>query len=164
MRFWSVNVASGPFTFAQLARAAGIGVDRVRLYRDRGLLQAARRVRGRHDDRAYYEEHLDRLRFIESARHYGFSLHAIAMIVDETGLGTCNDIYRIAVAELEGLRRERDPSDSTLRAFEQLIATCSRRGPRANCGILAALSARQTGLTRPAEKPGKEIVPDRAEP
>ena len=139
-----VSMASGPFTFAELARAAGVRIEEARTYRDRGLLQPPRRRRGRGDDIAFYAEHLERLRFIRCALGYGFSLQAVAMLVDGKSLGTCNDVYRVAVTQLEELRRDRGPAHPTVLALQRLIETCSARGSRTSCKILATLSAEAT--------------------
>jgi DNA-binding transcriptional MerR regulator len=135
-----MKMASGPFTLAQLARAAGMSIDDVRFYRDRGLLQPPRRKRSRTDDLAYQQEHVDRLRFIGRALGYGLSFDAIAQLVDNGTLLTCNDVYRLSVRQLEELRRKNGPQDAAAEAFEKLIATCRRTGGRRDCQILAGLA------------------------
>ena len=130
-------MAMQPFTLAKLARAVGMSVDEVRLYRDSGLLQPPRRQRTRTDDYGFQAEHLQRLRFIKHAVASGFALDDIAMFVDEHGLVTCNDVYRISLHRLEELRRSGDTRVSVL---ERLIASCSGRGGRRDCEILAAIS------------------------
>src|SRR3954466_6470298 len=60
--FLGVKMASGPFTVAQLARAAGVGTKEVRFYRECGLLQLPRRRRRRGGDTAFNFEHVERLR------------------------------------------------------------------------------------------------------
>jgi DNA-binding transcriptional MerR regulator len=133
-------MASGPFTLAQLAKAAGMSIEDVRLYRDRGLLQPPRRQRGRTDHFAYRQEHVDRLCFIGRARGHGFSFEAIAELVDAEALQTCNDVYRFSVRQLEELQRRSGPGDSAVVALEKLIATCSCTGARRDCEILARLA------------------------
>jgi len=117
-----------------------MSVEDVRLYRDHRLLQPPRRQRGRTDDFAYRQEHVDRLRFIGRARSHGFSLEAIAELVDAEALQTCNDVYRFATRQLERLQRNSGPEDSTVVALEKLIATCRGSGARRDCQILAGLA------------------------
>ena len=138
-----MKMASGPFTLAQLARAAGMSIEDVRFYRDRRLLQPPTRQRSRTDDFAYRQEHVERLRFIERALSHGLSLEAIGQLVDARALPTCNDDYRFTTRQLEAVRRKSGPDDSMAVALEKLVATCRRTGARRDCHILA-------GLARPA--------------
>lgn len=141
-------MASGPFTLVQLADAVGMSLADVRFYRDCGLLQPPRRQRGRTDDVRFDAAHVQRLRFIQRALAYGFAHDDIARLMDEAGLGTCNDVYRLSVQRLEELRRDRGTDDATARALEELIATCAGVGPRSDCGILAVLSSRGAARRR----------------
>lgn len=90
----------------------------MRFYRDRRLLQPPTRQRSRRDDFAYQQEHVDRLRFIGRALSYGLSLDAIAQLVDDVRLWTCNDVYRLSAPSRsfdEGAdrrTRRRSPSKS----------------------------------------------------
>ena len=135
-----MKMASGPFTLAQLARAAGMRLDDVMSYRDRGLLRPPRRRRGRSGDLAYHQEHLDRLCLIGRALDYGFSLDAIAQFVDPHGLLTCKDVFGIGTRELEELRRRLGPDASVAAPLESLLATCPQVGGRNDCPVLTALA------------------------
>jgi len=73
------------FTLAQLARAVGMSVEDVRFYRDSGLLPPPKRQRTRNDDFSFQVKHVERLRFIQRALAYGFTLENIASFVDERG-------------------------------------------------------------------------------
>jgi DNA-binding transcriptional MerR regulator len=66
-----------------------------------------------------------RLRFIQRALACGYSLANIARLVDEAGLTTCNDVYRLSVQRLEELRRDRGSDDATVPALGKLIGTCA---------------------------------------
>jgi len=117
-----------------------MSIEDVQLYRDRRLLHPPQRQRGRTDDFAYRQEHVDRLRFIGRAMSHGLSLDAIGQLVDAEALQTCNDVYRFATRQLEALRRQSGPEDPTVIAFEKLVATCLRSGARRDCQILAGLA------------------------
>jgi DNA-binding transcriptional MerR regulator len=132
-------MASEAFTLAQLARAVGMSVDQVRFYKDRGLLPPPRRRRSRSDDHGFLEEHLDRLRFIQRAIAYGYSVENIAEFVNEQGLVTCNDVYRISLARLDELRSAFGSKDPMVKTLEKLIGSCSTKGGRNDCEILIAL-------------------------
>ena len=64
---------------AELAEAAGVGVDTVRFYQSRGLIPAPLR-RGRFA--IYSEQHLERLRRVRSLLDSGFSLAQIRQILE----------------------------------------------------------------------------------
>ena len=136
-------MASGPFTLAQVAQAAGMSVDDVRFYRDSGLLPPPRRQRTRTDDFGFQTEHVERLRFIQRAIAHGFFLEDIAHFVDETSLVTCNDVCRITLRRLAEYRKARSSEHPTVITLEKLIASCGGAGSRRDCQILATLSKRE---------------------
>lgn len=142
-----VKMASRALTLTQLARAVGISTEDAEFYWNCGLLQDRRRQRGRHDDTAFHADHVERLRFIKRALGYGFSLDAIAQFVDTNRMMTCNDVYRIAVHQVEELRRVGGPNGATADRLEKLIAACRRTGGRKDCAIMAALENEDAGPT-----------------
>ncbi len=133
-------MAQGCFTLAQLAQHVDISLDEVRLYRDRGLLPAPRRMRSRSDDVAFRDEHVDRLKFIKRALECGLALEDIARLVDPAALVTCSDVYAVAERRLEQVRRSGGPDTPAAAILEKLLEACPRVGPRRDCRILATLS------------------------
>src|SRR5262249_55565097 len=132
-------MASKPLTLAQLVRAVGMREDDVQAYEKSGLLQHARRQRGRSGGLAYHQEHIDRLHFISRALECGFSLDAIADLLRPDQLVTCSDIYRISDRQLKRLQRERPESRATA-TLKKLMAKCARNGSRDDCSIYATLA------------------------
>ncbi len=139
-------MASEPLTLGRLAAAAGMSLKDAKSCKKRGLLQpprrSARRYKG-HNWRkglGYFQEHLDRLRFISRALAYGFSLDAIERLVPATGLVTCRDVMTIADAELQRLRSLADPESPGVAALAQLRDRCIGIGERRDCAIYAALT------------------------
>lgn len=65
-------------TISQLAQAGGVGVETVRFYQRRGLLETPRRAG---EIRRYGPETLRRLRFIRSAQTAGFTLEEIGELL-----------------------------------------------------------------------------------
>ena len=135
-----VNMASGPFTLAQLARAAGMSIEDVRAYRDQGLLQRARRQRSRTDDFAFQAEHLERLQFIKRALEYGLTADDIARIVDPAALVTCGDVYAVTARRLEQIRQTGGGDTPVAVALTKLLDVCRRVGSRQDCQILGMLA------------------------
>jgi hypothetical protein len=60
-------MASGPVTLSQLAHMAGVSAYDARRYTEQGLLQPARRRKGKATGVALRQEHLDRLKLIRRA-------------------------------------------------------------------------------------------------
>jgi len=75
---------------------------------------------------------------IKRAVGYGFSVEDIGKMVGDTGLTTCNDVYRIAAQRLEQLRCDRDNVRAS--SLKALIGTCAQRGSGRDCRILIALA------------------------
>ena len=71
-------MANTGLTIGHLAREGGVGVETVRYYQRRGLLETPRRGDG---IRRYGGEDLRRLRFIRSAQAAGFTLEQVAELL-----------------------------------------------------------------------------------
>jgi MerR family mercuric resistance operon transcriptional regulator len=117
-----------------------MGIGDVRLYRDRGLLQPPRRRRGRSDDFAFQQEHVDRLHFIRCALDYGFTVEDIAELIDPAALVTCGDVRTLTQRRLEELHRSGGADAPKTAALAQLREKCAGVGSRKDCGILVALT------------------------
>ena len=79
--------------------------------------------------------------FIERALALGFSIEAIADLANiNGGLQTCNDIYQITERRLAEIRRRIAELTQMESRLEGLAAGCPRKGSRADCTVLAALS------------------------
>jgi MerR family mercuric resistance operon transcriptional regulator len=113
-------------TIAQLARAGGVGVETVRYYQRRGLMDAPERPggsAGRGGIRRYSEADLQRLRFIRSAQAAGFTL---AEIGELAALDATEDRARA-----QAMARERiaaiDAKIAELAAARDALAHLARR-------------------------------------
>lgn len=65
-------------TIGKLAKAADVGVETVRYYQRRGLLDTPSDAEG---FRRYGDDHVERLRFIRRAQSVGFTLEEIAELL-----------------------------------------------------------------------------------
>ena len=124
-------------TISTLADAGGVGVETIRFYQRRGLLDTPARDSG---IRRYGEQDLRRLRFIRSAQAAGFTLDGITELL---ALDATRDRSRVRslsnerIAALDARIAELQQARDTLAA---LAERCSRddRGP---CPILGAFDA-----------------------
>lgn len=129
--------SQGPvFTIGKLAHAAGVGVETVRYYQRRGLLETPARNAGG-GVRRYGTGDVRRLRFIRSAQASGFTLDQIAELIR---LDATQDRPRARM-----LARERIASlDATIAqlvaardALERLARDCAG-SDGGRCPIIAA--------------------------
>ena len=125
----------------QVARQSGMGVESLRFYENRGLIQPAARTPAGY--RLYDPSIFERLSFIKKAQAVGFSLDEIGRIIAEarTGKRPCAEVRRLAagrLAELEHriaeLQRYRKELRETLEAWE-------REGEKDGivCGLIESL-------------------------
>lgn len=123
-----------PLTIGKLAHAGGVGVETIRFYQRRGLLETPPRETG---TRRYGSGDLRRLKFIRQAQAAGFTLEQIRELL---ALDSGSDRARVRAlaaeriealdAKIAELRQARD-------ALGRLAAECSKAaaGP---CPIIAS--------------------------
>ncbi|MBW6525247.1 MerR family DNA-binding protein [Sphingomonas sp. RHCKR7] len=127
-------------TIAGLARAGGVGVETVRFYQRRGLLETpARPIRNgvAGSVRRYDPEALRRLRFIRAAQSAGFTLEEIGELLQLDAADDRARAREMAGRRLSELDRKIAEMQAARTALARLAQDCSRSetGP---CPILAA--------------------------
>lgn len=136
-------------SIGELAQAAGIGVETVRFYERRGLLERpARPARG---FRAYPRAALARIAFVREAQALGFTLTEVrALLALNDAPGTdCAAVRGRAAAKLGQLDTRMARLARMRSALHRLLARCPGRGSLADCPIVAALSAPQRAALAP---------------
>ena len=123
---------------AQLARAAGLPEDEVKVYVERGLLQRPRRRRSRSGDVGFTREHVERLRFIRRALDIGYNQDDIAKLAAPVGLMTCRDVYDVTAQRAQ---QAQDPEQ--IHSLYQLMETCPKIGGHSACPILWLLEGKE---------------------
>lgn len=126
----------------ELARASGVGVETLRFYERKGLLDEPPRTDSGY--RTYDRRAVRRVRFIRRAKELGFTLHEIdellALSCDEGA--TCGDVRRRAEAKIADVE-ERIRHLTTIRdALVDLAADCHGGGPATDCPFLDHLDRR----------------------
>jgi len=120
-------------TIGNLAREGGVGVETIRYYQRRGLLQTPRRGDG---IRRYGGEDLKRLRFIRTAQAAGFTLEQVAelLALDATeDRAKARMLARERIAALDAKIVELQAARDALKRLARQCATTT--GP---CPIIAA--------------------------
>jgi len=139
------------YRVAELADAAGVGVDTIRFYQARDLIPAPER-RGRFA--IYTTDHLERIRRIRELLDSGFSLAQIRkLLADDADAGGSSPSTRAS---------GRDESLLDALAAQSVgVGTVTRSELAAETGVPEALigSAVQAGLIAPIEVEGEERFP-----
>jgi MerR family mercuric resistance operon transcriptional regulator len=133
-------------TIGEAARQAGVGVETIRFYERRGLIERPSKPLGA-GFRVYPIEQVRRIRFIRQAQQIGFSLREIAELLSlraDPG-ADCSAVHDQAAAKLDEVRRKIEQLQQIGAALETLIAACPGSGALEACSILDALEYRDRG-------------------
>lgn len=130
-------------TIGALAKSAGVGVETVRYYQRRGLLEAPRRPAG--SVRRYGEDTARRLRFIRRAQVLGFTLEEIGELLRLERTPDCGRAQRLAAEKLASVEAKLADLGRMRRRLRALVAACAvGRDPR-SCPIVSSLAEREAG-------------------
>lgn len=125
-------------TIGRLARFAGVGVETIRYYQQRGLLPVPTTV-GAY--RHYPLATVERIRFIKRAQELGFSLDEIAGLLRlEDGIDR-GSIRRIATDRLEQIEQKLSDLRRMQKVLKHLVAECAHTRSELPCPIIATLTA-----------------------
>jgi len=154
------------YRVAELAGAAGVGVDTVRFYQARGLIPAPER-RGRFA--IYGADHLERIRRIRSLLDAGFSLAQISRLLESDRAAPARPGAEAAgpIPAPDGVPDSAAEEPEAASLLDALAAesvgagTLSRAELAAESGVPEALigAAIQSGLIQPVEIAGEERFP-----
>lgn len=128
------------FSIGELSRRTNVKVPTIRYYEEAGLLDAPERTEG--NQRRYDAAGLERLSFIKHARDLGFSIEAIAALIELQGHPdrSCAEATDIASAQLSDVRAK----IKRLRALEKELVRiskgCDGNGVTEDCYVLASLA------------------------
>jgi len=134
----ALSASNTAMTIGALARQAGIGVETVRYYQRRGLINEPERPYG--GIRRYGETDLRRLRFIRHARELGFSLDETGDLLSLDDGVECEKAQRIAGEKLAWINQRIEQLERIQAELESLLQQCRGR-KTARCPLIAALQA-----------------------
>jgi len=130
-----VNTKPG-LTIGKLAHAADVGVETVRFYQRRALLEEPSKPK--HHQRRYSTRTLERLKFIRRAQAAGFTLREIGTLL-ELGTNRCADVRSLARMKLIQIDRQVTELHLIRGRLEELLGECGKTGS-GQCGMVAALT------------------------
>ncbi len=135
-------------TISKVAKKAGVGIETVRFYERKGLIQQPPKpsIGGY---RVYPAETGERIRFIRQAQELGFTLREIQELLSlRTDPGTdCADVRERAQTKLDEVNRKIALMKGIQTALKKLIAACPGQGALQVCSIIDAIEAPKTTRT-----------------
>ncbi|MFQ5773752.1 MAG: MerR family DNA-binding protein [Kiloniellaceae bacterium] len=140
-------------TISKAARAAGVGVETIRFYERKGLIEQPPKPDAS-GFRTYPIETVQRIRFIRLAQEIGFSLREIEELLSLRAdpAADCSDVRERATAKLAEVDRKIAQLEQIRGALQDLIAACPGRGALRACSILEALTDVEQGGGHANEK------------
>lgn len=128
------------FSIGELSRRTNVKVPTIRYYEESGLLDAPERTEG--NQRRYDAAGLERLSFIKHARDLGFSIEAIAALIELQGHPdrSCAEATDIASSQLSDVRAKIKRLRALEKELVRITKGCDGEGVTENCYVLASLS------------------------
>jgi len=135
-------------TIGHAARAAGVGVETIRFYERKGLIE--RPPKPQRGFRIYTPDVVERVRFIREAQRLGFSLGQASELLNLQADPAANsrEVRDKAVAKLEEVESKITRLERIHAALKALIADCPGSGPLGHCSIIGALIGREPAGSR----------------
>lgn len=137
----SWNSEMTTLTIGKLARQANVGVETLRYYERRGLIEPQRRTDAGY--RLYSDDTRQRLQFIRRAQTLGFSLDEVAdlLSLSQQPSASAGDVKRLAQAKIDDIETRIRDLQRMIAALSSLEEQCpGHAGTTADCPILAALN------------------------
>ena len=128
-------------TIGEAARRADVGVETIRFYERKGLIEQPLKPLET-GFRVYPEETVDRIGFIRQAQELGFSLREIDDLLSlraDPGADSA-DVRTRALGKLEEVDRKIGHLKDMRAALKTVIAACPGQGAVECCSILEAMS------------------------
>lgn len=125
----------------EVASRSGVGVEALRFYESRGLLEPAGRTEAGY--RLYDDTVLDRIEFIKKAQTVGFNLQEIAKIVDDAKHGLpCAEVRKLAAEKLAELDRRLAELKRCRKELKETVDAWERVGEKEGmiCGLIEGLA------------------------
>lgn len=132
------------WTISKIAAAAGVGVETIRYYERRGLVEQPKAMRTAF--REYPESVIARVRFIKRAQELGFTLEEIAELLaltEQSGI-TRKEVRDLAQQKLVMIREKLQDLIRMEATLSKLVRSCSGKGSLAGCPIIEALAESPT--------------------
>ncbi|WP_341910234.1 Hg(II)-responsive transcriptional regulator [Polaromonas sp. YR568] len=134
-----MNRNTNKFTIGELAAFAGVGVETIRFYQRRGMVQEPPKPSG--SIRRYGASDVQRLRFVKSAQSLGFSLDEVAELLRLEDGAHCKEASSLAESKLADIRRKLAELSRMETALSGLVEACHVGRGKVSCPLIAAFHA-----------------------
>jgi MerR family mercuric resistance operon transcriptional regulator len=139
MKHGPTHVEPAALTIGALAQLAGVGVETIRYYQRRGLLNEPERPHG--SFRRYGASDVARLDFVKRSQQLGFSLDEVSELL-RLDVGThCSDARTLAETKLADVRRKLEDLRHIELALADLVDRCSAGRGKVKCPLISGLQA-----------------------
>lgn len=137
MKTTSAPSTVATLTIGRLAIAADVGVETIRYYQERGLLQVPA-------TQATYRQYpvaiIARIRFIKRAQELGFSLDEIIELLRLEDGSERGSIRRVANSRLLQIKQKLTDLKRMQKVLEHLVTQCEHTGSNLPCPIIETLA------------------------
>ena len=124
-------------TIAGVADAALVGVETVRYYERRGLIEQPKQKVGAY--RRYDSKHVARIRFIKRAQELGFTLEEVESLLKLQDGTDRRSIRSIAARRLEQIRTRIEDLRRIEQALGHVLHECEAKSGTPQCPIIDAI-------------------------
>ncbi len=142
-----------PYTIGTLAKQAGVNVETIRYYQQRGLVGQPDRPPG--GIRRYTDAHTRRLRFIKQAQDLAFSLDEVADLLSLEDGRHCREAERLGSMKLATVRQRITQLRRVEKALAALVERCDCNTGKVRCPLIAALENAAIGA--PEQVPRRQL-------
>lgn len=120
----------------RLASEAGVGVETIRYYERRGLIEPP--TKPEHAHPLYSERALEQLKFVKRAQNAGFTLKEIATLLS-LGSDHCTVTKSLAQEKLKAIKVQITELQGTVELLQVLIEQCNANDEQGKCALFATL-------------------------
>ena len=124
----------------KLAEAAGVGVETIRFYERRGLLQQPEKKASGY--REYNPGDVARIQFIKTAQAIGFTLKEIAELIqlEKDHNSRCGDVQQRAQEKVQLVEQKITQLQKMRAELNRLSQCCDSERPLSECGLTTCLA------------------------
>ncbi len=124
-------------TIGAFARAAGVNVETIRFYQQKGLLPTPDRPYG--GIRRYGSADVARVKFVKTAQRLGFSLDEVGQLLKLEDGTHCSEAAELANLRLADVRTRLADLRRMEEALSKLVGECRARPGNVSCPLIEAL-------------------------